>query len=350
MTCADCGGHAISADGYCDQCGLRQPNGREHVEIELAAPGGAVPAPIRAAGVTDRGLRRSRNEDAFAVATLSDQVCAVVCDGVASAPGSEEASRIAAETGAAVLARRLAAGADPPTATRAAAARAGEDVARLSEAPHTSPACTYVSAVVGNGAVTVGWIGDSRAYWLPNAAPAPALLTRDDSWAVRMVARGAMSAEAAWADPRAHLLTAWLGADAGTIDPHVTTFEPSCPGLVLVCSDGLWNDLPDPSDLAAVALDGPDPLADPLAAAGRLLRAALGAGGHDNVTAALIPYPPPPAEGAVEHAARPTAAPGVRTGGRSSAARPAAPHDGAPTEAPAPARVDESAPKGEPRP
>ncbi|MDL4773672.1 PP2C family protein-serine/threonine phosphatase [Actinomadura xylanilytica] len=301
LTCADCGSAAIGPDGYCDTCGLRQPSGREHVEIEVAAPGGAFAAPIRAAGVSDRGLRRPRNEDAFALATLADTVCAVVCDGVASAPGSEEAARVAAETAVAVLARRLAAGADARTATRTAASRAGEDVAALAgvvpagaaPVPDSSPACTYVSAIVGPGTVTIGWIGDSRAYWLPHSARAPELLTKDDSWAVRMVARGTMTEAAAWADPRAHLLTAWLGADAGTIDPHLASFEPAGPGLVLICSDGLWNDLPEAAGLAAVALDGPAPLADPLAAAGRLLRAALDAGGHDNVTAALIPFPPP---------------------------------------------------------
>jgi uncharacterized OB-fold protein len=36
--CGDCGGTCIDRDGYCDQCGLRQPTGAEHVEIELSGP------------------------------------------------------------------------------------------------------------------------------------------------------------------------------------------------------------------------------------------------------------------------------------------------------------------------
>lgn len=42
------------------------------------------------------------------------------------------------------------------------------------------------------------------------------------------------------------------------------TFRPEAQGLVLLCTDGLWNHLPE-----------------------------LDAGGHDNVTAAVILHPPP---------------------------------------------------------
>ncbi|SNS65435.1 PP2C family protein-serine/threonine phosphatase [Actinomadura mexicana] len=277
--CVDCGSGAVGADGYCEQCGLRQPSGREHVEAEAGRFGAAV---------SDLGLRRSRNEDAFALAALPAGVCAVVCDGVATAPGSEEASRLAAEAALAVLTDRVTAGADPRGAMRDAAARAGGVVAGLPGDPDSSPACTFVSAVVDAGGITVGWVGDSRAYWL--SAAGSCRLTTDDSWASSMIEQGAMSAEDAWADRRAHVLTAWLGADAGPLDPHVAAFRPTGPGLVVLCSDGLWNDLPEPSDLAAVALTGRD---GPLDAARRLLRAALDAGGHDNVTVAVLRYPPP---------------------------------------------------------
>ncbi|MCP9951614.1 protein phosphatase 2C domain-containing protein [Actinomadura madurae] len=277
--CVDCGSGAVGADGYCEQCGLRQPSGREHVESDLGRLGAAV---------SDLGLRRSRNEDAFALAALPAGACAVVCDGVATAPGSEEASRVAAETAVSVLTGRVSVGMDPRGAMRAAVARAAEAVAGLPGDPESSPACTFVSAVVDASGVTVGWVGDSRAYWL--SATGSCRLSTDDSWAANMIEQGTMTAADAWADKRAHLLTAWLGADAGPVEPHVTAFRPTRWGMVVLCSDGLWNDLPEPSDLARVALDGRD---GPLGAARRLLRAALDAGGHDNVTVAVIPCPPP---------------------------------------------------------
>ncbi|MEU5875941.1 protein phosphatase 2C domain-containing protein [Spirillospora sp. NPDC047279] len=320
-TCKDCGAMAVGPDDYCDECGLRQAGDREHVELALTADGTVAAAPVSrgmpAAGISDRGLRRSRNEDALALAcaaapvqppdTPERLVCAVVCDGVATAPGSEAAAQLAADTGVATLVRRLANGAEPEAATRVAVSRAARAVADLPGAHRNAPACTYVSVVVGPRTVTIGWVGDSRAYWLagvPGRA-APSLLTLDDSWAVRMVARGALDAGTAFADSRAHLLTAWLGADAGTIEPHVTSFTPDGPGMVMACSDGLWHHLPEPGALAATASGGTSPdatspdaatgsAADPLSGARRLVQAALDAGGHDNVTVALIPFPPEP--------------------------------------------------------
>ncbi|WP_433331533.1 protein phosphatase 2C domain-containing protein [Spirillospora sp. CA-294931] len=234
LACGDCGGILISADGYCEHCGLRQPSGREHVEIVI---------PGRAAAVSDRGLRRPRNEDAVAMVALTHQVCAVVCDGVSSAPGSEEAAQLAAEIGAAALAAGLSAGLSPETATRDALCDAAAAVAGLSDSGNP-PACTYVSAVTGPDTVTVGWIGDSRAYWL--AADSPVQLTHDDSWAA------GRTPEETRNDPRAHMITAWLGADAGTFNPHVSTFTPPGRGLVLLCSDGLWNHHPDPVTLTTL--------------------------------------------------------------------------------------------------
>jgi serine/threonine protein phosphatase PrpC len=276
--CADCGGAAVGADGFCEHCGLRQTGGREHAETDLGEAGAAV---------SDRGLRRTGNEDAFAIAALPRGACAVVCDGVATAPGSAEAARRAADAALAVLTGRVSAGMDPQGATRAAVARAAEVVAALAHDPDASPACTFASAVADAAGVTVGWVGDSRAYWLAETGSRP--LTRDDSWAAAMIEQGAMTAADAWADERAHLITAWLGADAGPVEPHVAAFRPDAPGLVVVCSDGLWNDLPEAADLAVVALGGAD---GPMGAARRLLRAALDAGGHDNVTAAVLPWPP----------------------------------------------------------
>ncbi|MWA06824.1 serine/threonine-protein phosphatase [Actinomadura sp. LD22] len=295
--CRDCGSWAVTADGFCEACGLRQPGADEHAEAHLVVDG----RPALGAGISDPGLRRAHNEDAFALARLPDGACGVVCDGVATAPGSREAARAAAQTAAAVLLDRIAAGAGPDEATREAAERAGEAVAALADgAGGRGPACTFVSAVVAAGRVTVGWLGDSRAYWLSETDSYP--LTTDDSWAVQAVARGELTADAAWADRRAHMLTAWMGAEAGAFETHLAAYEPDGPGLVLICSDGLWNDLPDAAALASVALGGAAGTggapraakeAGPLGAARRLVRAALDAGGHDNVTVVVIEFPPP---------------------------------------------------------
>lgn len=282
--CPSCGATAISEDGYCDQCGLRQPDGTDHVEYET---GGA-------AGVSDRGKRHSRNEDAMALTGAGDGVAGVVCDGVSSSSHPEDASRIAADTAAAALAELRGQGADAESATRTAVARAAEAVAGLAGGsgettqPTEPPSCTYVSALTHGGSVTVGWIGDSRAYWLP-AEGAAERLTEDDSWAGQMVASGAMTEEEAERHPNAHVITAWLGADADGVEPHVRTLTPDGPGVVLVCSDGLWNYYPEPAALAAAV---PDAATKPLDAARALTRLANEAGGRDNITVVIIPFTP----------------------------------------------------------
>ncbi|MEV6982028.1 protein phosphatase 2C domain-containing protein [Sphaerisporangium sp. NPDC051017] len=253
--CTACGASAVGPDGYCENCGMLQPTGRDHVEIEAAY----------SAAVSDRGLRHSRNEDAMALLPGGQgAVVAVVCDGVSTSPRPDEASQAAADVAAAVIVKRLADGDDAQAATREAVRLAADAVAASAAPGEDSPACTYVSAIVHGRQVTIGWVGDSRAYWLGGQS---ALLTEDD------------------ATPGTHMLTAWLGADAGEVVPHVRTFTTDGPGAVLLCSDGLWNYYPEPEALAATALND-----TPLVAARRLVRLAIEAGGHDNITVAIIPF------------------------------------------------------------
>jgi serine/threonine protein phosphatase PrpC len=153
------------------------------------------------------------------------------------------------------------------------------------------------SAVAAPGDVTLCWLGDSRAYWLAQTESDSVQLTRDDSVAGGMVEAGLATEEAAMALPHAHVLTRWLGGEAADLngDPgraaHVEQFSPPGPGVLLVCSDGLWNYLPDAAELARLAL--PQALTDPLGAANDMVRFAIAAGGIDNITAVLIPYPAP---------------------------------------------------------
>jgi serine/threonine protein phosphatase PrpC len=91
------------------------------------------------------------------------------------------------------------------------------------------------------------------------------------------------------ASPQAHVITRWLGADLPEPQPHIAQFAPPGPGVLLICSDGLWNYRPEAADLAALAL--PAASADPLAAAADLVKFAVESGGIDNVTVVLIPFP-----------------------------------------------------------
>ncbi|WP_345699340.1 PP2C family serine/threonine-protein phosphatase [Kitasatospora terrestris] len=294
--CAHCGADQVAADGYCEACGQSQPKPRDHQERSLTG----------VAGVSDRGLRHHRNEDAFTIAGTSlpdgeQAVIAVVCDGVSSSARPDEASATAVDAASESLLTALEQGTDPVAAMRTAigtAARAVTDLAYDGRTPANesgrlnAPACTYVSAVAAAGLVTIGWVGDTRAYWIPDdrETAEPYRLTEDDSWAARMVAAGYLSEAEAYADPRAHAITGWLGADAEELVPHTVSFTPHVPGVLLICTDGLWNYAEAATDLAFFVRA--DARTQPLAAARALVDFAVAAGGHDNITVAVLPITP----------------------------------------------------------
>jgi serine/threonine protein phosphatase PrpC len=266
VTCVHCGG-GVADDGYCESCGMLAERPRDHLEIDLGMAGAAV---------TDRGLRHHRNEDAVFLAARGADVDVVVCDGVSSSSRPDEASATAASTAGSLLADL-----DP----RSAVERAAEEVAALGSSGD-APACTIVAATLRGTAVGFAWIGDSRAYFVPPEGPAEQL-TEDDSWARHVVAMGADPA-AAMLDPKAHAITAWLGADAGAVHPHSGSFDAAAPGHLVLCSDGLWNYLTDPAELAEAVRDALTGF-NCIAAARSLTDLAKDRGGADNITVALIP-------------------------------------------------------------
>jgi serine/threonine protein phosphatase PrpC len=269
------------------------------------------------AGVTDRGLRHKQNEDAMELAVVPQAdgpvLVAVVCDGVSTSVRPAEASLAAAHAAAEVLRTAAQDGTDLTGASSAAVRAAENAVAGLAASPAGVGSATFVSAVITSSAATICWLGDSRAYWLgapvtpapespaPGApAPEPAApgspapetahrLTRDDSLAEEMVAAGLLPEDEALSSPHAHVVTRWVGADPGEATPHVVTFEPPGRGVLMLCSDGLWNYQPDAGKLAELAL--PTALTNPLAAAQALVTFAIEAGGRDNITVILAPFP-----------------------------------------------------------
>lgn len=288
LTCPSCEFRVQEDDGFCEGCGYqllpRKPQPRDHVELDLDGLG----------GISNRGLHHYRNEDALAAlgyeVSLQRGIAAVVCDGISNSPRPDVASQTAAEVGTEALVNHLKAGYLPGPATRAAAASAGRAVSALATSADDAPACTYVSAVVAPDSVTVGWVGDSRAYWLAGDATTHSrVLTQDDSLTNHLSETGEMTHEEARRQPNGGALVRWLGADAEDIQPHVVSFEPGAPGAVLICSDGLWNYLPGADNLAAAV---PGAAKAPAAAVRTLVHLALDAGGHDNVTVVVIPFPP----------------------------------------------------------
>jgi serine/threonine protein phosphatase PrpC len=283
-------------DGRCPSCGQPLVINADHVEKDLG----------QVVGVSDRGLRHHRNEDAFHIAvvpTAAGQVAvAIVSDGVSSAPRPDEASLTAVRTGMALLAEGVQRGDDPSEVSLTAVNAAARALAELAAADG-APAATYVSAVVSQELITICWLGDSRAYWLAAEGLTPGgpndtiditggsrRITRDDSLAEEMVAAGLATMDDAMASPQAHVITRWLGADLPDPLAHIEQFTPTGPGVLLVCSDGLWNYRQEAAELAVMAM--PAALERPLDAAADLVKFAIDSGGLDNITVVLIPFPP----------------------------------------------------------
>jgi serine/threonine protein phosphatase PrpC len=270
---------------------INTPSPRDHTEVDLGP----------AAGVSDRGLRHHRNEDAMLLAAehspTGPMVLAVVCDGVSSSARPDEASLAAVQAALPVLKAAVQAGEDLAAASLASVTAARQAIATLQEPTGDTSATTFVSVVASGYEVTLCWLGDSRAYWLAQADGESRQLTQDDSVAGGMVAAGLANHAEAMASPHAHVLTRWLGGDAADLAgdpdraPHVDRYTPPGAGALLVCSDGLWNYLPEAADLALLAL--PRALEDPLGAAVEMVKFAVNAGGADNITAVLIPYQAP---------------------------------------------------------
>jgi serine/threonine protein phosphatase PrpC len=286
--CSDCG-NEIHADGYCSSCGSRRAE-PDRDEAQLG----------RIALITDRGLVHARNEDAAAAGMVADSdpgrpyaIAVAVCDGVSTSAAAQLAAVAASKAGVGSMLAALAASRSAHAAVLAGLADAAKAAAAAGTPtdPSTAPSCTYTAAAVvptSEGAVqiTIGNVGDTRAYWLPEPPLTAQQLTVDDSVAQELITAGA-AAESEAVQRGAHTLTRWLGADSEPqpwSDASLQTITATGPGSLLMCTDGLWNYLPDPTDIARLCTG-----TDSTATARALVDHALHEGGHDNVTVAVIP-------------------------------------------------------------
>ncbi|MDT5339834.1 MAG: family protein phosphatase, partial [Mycobacterium sp.] len=274
--------------GYCSGCGHR----RAEPDRDEAQLGPMVL-------VTDRGLHHARNEDAAAAGMVSgipgrrEALAIAVCDGVSTSGEPQVAAVAASKAGVEGMLAALAESGPTHEAVLAGLAEATKAAADAGTGmdPANAPSCTYTAAAVVSNAegtveITVGSVGDSRAYWLPEPPEPPQQLTVDDSVAQELMTAGA-SANSEFVLRGAHTITRWLGADSEAkpwSDSSVQTITPVGPGWLLLCSDGLWNYLPEAADIARFCAG-----TEPSAAARALTEHALQAGGIDNITVAVIP-------------------------------------------------------------
>jgi PPM family protein phosphatase len=223
-----------------------------------------------AAGATDTGHKRRRNEDAY----VCDPPLFAVADGMGGHQAGEVASRLAAAAlredvepaGGAARVEALI-----REANRRIWQQATEDVTA------SGMGTTITVALVEGDSITIGHVGDSRAYRIRGGQIEQ--LTDDHSLAGELERSGKLSAEEARTHPQRSVITRALGTEP---DVEIDTFAvEGRPGDVyLLCSDGLSSMVDDASILAVVE----GRRGDLDAAARDLLRAANRSGGEDNIT------------------------------------------------------------------
>jgi serine/threonine protein phosphatase PrpC len=311
-SCPACGSAVFEGERYCEVCGTKlhiDPVVAHDPATALGAEGSVSPEKLQQitlcegplAAISDRGWRRERNEDAVALRSAGDRSAVAVCDGVGSTSRAYRAAQAAVANAIDVLGRALDAPSWPSTdalhdlldeafeGAQRSVAVAMDEGDRSGELP---PSTTMVVALSAPGQIVVGNVGDSRAYWLGESDGDRRLLTVDDTVAQERIAEGA-SPDEAFALREAHSITRWIGADAESTQPRITDLEVTEPGLLIVCTDGLWNYFEDPESLSLVVSAGDASRASSSSEVARTLTsAALNAGGQDNITVAVIPVGP----------------------------------------------------------
>jgi protein phosphatase len=230
---------------------------------------------VDSAGLTQTGNVRRSNEDSF----LLRSPLFMVADGMGGALAGELASRMCAEAFAELdLIEHQ--GEEALRETIGIANRRIWDRSRT-DAETSGMGTTVTAALVGDGGVvSFAHVGDSRAYLLRDGALQR--LSEDHSLVHELVRQGQLSEVEAEQHPQRSVITRALGTDE---EVQIDTFSlQSKPGdVLLLCTDGL-NTMVSEADIAA-ALGSETGAAD---VARRLVRAALKAGGEDNVTAVVV--------------------------------------------------------------
>lgn len=234
-----------------------------------------LPAGILSAFRTDVGKVRANNQDAPIV---SEKLRLYgVADGMGGHKGGEVASNSARDD----LLREL----EGKTPSVAALSGAIEEVNRqiYHQQEHddalTGMGTTLSVLWMSDNFVYIGHVGDSRVYLLRDGEFKQ--MTLDHSLVEQLVREGVLTEEEAQNHPMRNIITRAIGTDE-SVEVDVVVEERRKGDLWLACSDGLHGLVDDRQMRDALRQYAPEKAADVL------LKAALDAGGRDNVTLVIV--------------------------------------------------------------
>ena len=232
-----------------------------------------------AAAVSDKGRKRSTNEDAFGYSI--DQGVFLVCDGMGGAAAGEVASSLAVDEMMRVLTHR-APGVALSSLIEQAVTVANQVIYNRAQANAklSGMGTTLVALVAEERRIQVLNIGDSRCYRL--RAGNMEQITQDHSLVDEQVRLGRMSVAESVRSPLRNVITRALGTQS-RVTPDIFDIDAEPGDLFLLCSDGLTRELSD-SGIEKI-------LSNELALnekCSELVNAANQAGGADNITCLLV--------------------------------------------------------------
>jgi serine/threonine protein phosphatase PrpC len=249
---------------------------------------------LKAAGITDVGLKRETNEDYFSMDNALGLY--IVADGMGGHLAGEVASKVAVEIISKNVSRWIAHNShddelydypDTSLSKRGNYILSGIKLANrviyeLSKvySEYKGMGTTIVALCIMPPLAITANVGDSKLYLIRGDAIEP--LSKEHNMVTEQLEMGLISEEEAKVSPLRHILTRNLGS-SDTVDVDVFEIEPKNNDRFLLCTDGL-TDLVSDKEILEIVKNGEDP--EHLCR--QLIVKANGMGGNDNVTASLV--------------------------------------------------------------
>jgi PPM family protein phosphatase len=249
---------------------------------------------VKASGLSDVGLQREGNEDAFSI--QSSLGLYIVADGMGGHLAGEVASRVAVDVVVQSFRKWSEANTPedelfglPETALSTAgnyvlssirlANRVVYEMATQYE-EYSGMGTTIGALLVTPDLIVAANVGDSRVYMVRDGGIER--MSRDHTIVSEHIEMGVMTEEEAAQSSLRHILTRNLGS-AEHVDAEVFEIVPSGKDRFILCTDGL-TDLADDGEILGLAKEE----RDPAQLCKKLIDLALGRGGHDNTTVVSV--------------------------------------------------------------
>jgi protein phosphatase len=234
---------------------------------------------IRYAGGTDRGKKRENNEDYY----LINNNLFVVADGLGGHVAGEKASQIAVVAVNDFFSEiKISSKSNMVNLMKSAFKEANKAVlAAVNIDPDLyGMRTTLIVAFLNNQVLHIAHVGDVRAYLIRNKEIKQ--LSVDHSVAAELVKHGHLPANELRSHPLRNRLTQTIGHDERD-NPDYNTVVLQGGDCVILCSDGLWDMLPD-EEVKEIIYKNPEAQTN----VSTLIARANDAGGNDNITAVVI--------------------------------------------------------------